>query len=276
MINAIKFINKEHTLISVQPIGWVMPYASMSWHKKKVTQWEEGRTDVWDLHKAVYDNYIAIINYDTLLAEYIQCNTDAPNNPFACGKSPVKPIGYFTQEEVDLSITIHGGWLTAKLAWDLNDENQNAAYPIREPLIYKIPADLSVVEAPNELIPNVIEAYSESLADVIASKQIELQNNFFTEANADVTVEGQVWEGGIDNAKRIKNSADFAGFRGAPRNIIHDKSKRPHDFIVAKLNSISSDIWEQYNNANIKYQARLKEIDDCNIDTVCVQAITWS
>lgn len=198
MVDTVRYLNPEGTLIKVEPEGWSMPYNSDTWHKAYITQWEEGRTDAWDGQKKEYDAYMLIMGYDAALLDYgsalSQCELDysdclAGPDPGGCDATltecsvslvyPQKPDGYYTQEEADDSVLTHAQWEIDKAVWESNPENEGQGnYPIVEPLILQIPEELTVVPEPAALVPNNIEPYDslygQTLEQVKQLKYIEI------------------------------------------------------------------------------------------------------
>lgn len=288
MVDTVRYINPEHSLVKVEPEGWTVPQPSRTWHQEKITQWLEGRTDEWDKQKADYDSYQSIINYENDLFDYETalnqcqndydaCIADSETDNRHCVNShglcvgfvniPIKPEGYYTQEEVDASIAAWNEWSEIPA-----DEFGNRP---PQPIILKRPEDLPIVHAPSPLIPNEIADYIKPVSETINEKAAYLKENFTAEAYADVASNGQVWAGGAESASIINGQADKTTFRGRPTGIIHSKNHEAHELNVNQIKEISADIADAYELSYNKYRQKLLELEGCGEDTACINAITW-
>ena len=195
-ITLVRYSLPDNSQVKVEPQGWSCPQPCETYHQATITQWEEGRTDEWDLHKAQYDNYTAIMSYDQDVLDYDQCIIDNPTEPELC-TYPAKPSGYSTQEEATASEEAHAQWVVSKAEWD---NSNTEPYPVREPTILLIPADLPAVPPPSpleeDLVPNVIEAYDshygQTTAQVKESAQNTLDSDCSTHIYASISAETQM------------------------------------------------------------------------------------
>lgn len=295
MVDTVIFTNKAQTSVKVEPEGWNMPYPSKTWHQARIDQWEEGRTDEWDAQKEAYDHYMLIMGYDYAMAQhegnlaqcqadYTACRSDVINDTGECESAlqsclisvvrPVKPNGYNTQEEVDASILAHDDWVVAEYEYTVDPENTEP-YPIVEPQILKLPADLPVIPEPPALIPNIIPDYVKPVNEVRAEKLAEIQSQFNIEANAEVISNGQTWNGGIANALAINGDADLQSHRGRPEATIHSKDHMSHTMSVNAIKDVAADIGEAYDVVNAKLHVKLKEVSNCGDNAACIITVTW-
>lgn len=285
MVDKVIFTNPEHSHVRVEPEGWSMSYPSKTWHMERVTQWEEGRTDEWDAQKEAYDNYVAIMSYKDSVAlyetgmqscqdSYTSCKADELSSDAQCEHEllscqatltmPIKPSGYYTQEEVDAS---QAKWD----AWNVLPVDERG----REPVVLKIPANLPIVAAPAPLVPNVIVDYIKPITEVIGEKVAELTTAFDKEANADVISNGKVWKGGASSAMLLDGQANKISHRGKIKGIIHSKDHKTHELTPNEIKDVAADVADAYSNAYGKYQAKLLELDICGTNEACIMAITW-
>ena len=204
MTDSIRYIAPDNSQVKVEPQGWNVPQPCNTYHQDSIIQWEEGRTDEWDAEKLVYDNYVAIMGYDQLMADYITgmdscqivydvCITDEFNNHNNCSidliacqsllSSPKKPAGYYTQEEVDASLTAHTIWENNKVIWENEPENSGQDYPVTESIVLYRPIDLPIVAEPATLIPNIITPYDEYFGWDLAQAKTTKYNEIWAEYN---------------------------------------------------------------------------------------------
>ena len=283
MVDTVTYLNPEHSLVRVEPEGWTAPVNSNTWHQERIQQWLEGRTDEWDRQKEAYDNYQAIMSYeddvaafesaidacnmayDSCVADPEQTNCEEQHQ-ICLGElvRPVKPSGYYTQEEVDASQAKWDAWNALPV-----DERGS------EPVILKRPADLPIVNAPAVLIPNEITPYVKPVAQVKGEKEQELGLHFMVEANADVVSNGQTWLGGAESAMILNGQADKTNHRGNVSGVIHSKDHVAHAMTPNQIKDVAADVADAYEAAYTKYQSKLLELEDCGEDIVCINAITW-
>ena len=266
MVDNVKYLNKKETIVKVEPEGWAVPQPSSTWHQGKINQWLEGRTNAWDEQKKAYDNYIAIINYDNNLALYeslrLQCNENL--ECIAELIKPAVPHGYNTQEEVDNSIDAWGLWNELPV-----DERGN------EPVVLFLPDDIQIVSAPAALIPNIIEPYVKPISEVRSEKLTELAAKFEAAANTDVVTAHGIFSGGSKGALERNGVADLIEYRGRPLGTIHDVAHNPIELNINQMKDVSADIAEAYGAAVIVHESKLKEIDNCGNDSICIAGVVW-
>ena len=187
MTDNIRYTTPDNSQVLVTPQGWYVPQPCETYHQATITQWEEGRTDEWDAENAAYLNYLDIMAYDA-------CVLSPPEE--GCGS---KPQGYYTQEEATASENAHAQWTVDKAAWETDPENSGVPYPVAEPVILLIPADLTPVPEPtpseDNLVPNIIEPYDKhyglSLAEVIENAIVEIKSDTKSHIYASISAESQ-------------------------------------------------------------------------------------
>lgn len=283
MITSIKFINKEQTVIKVFPYGRLIKYPLVK-PDSSIAQWLEGGNDDWDKQNKDYLNYESIITYEDRLQEAIafeeECGfkSEVSLKDRSCDNYPQpwpqRPQGYYTQDQVDVSLISHDFWTREKQKWD-SDIDTSGEYSIKEPVIRLRPEDLTPVFESAPLISNTIQPYVESVQSIRSKKLSEIDTAFLKEANTDVISEGETWAGGIDNARSMKDVSNFSGFRSIPKGIVHSKNNAPIEMLVKNIEVVAADIWDQYHNAHINYMTKLKELTECSDDKTCIGKITW-
>jgi len=136
--------------------------------RQDVQDWLAGKDDDWKAlestfieETATYDNWLLVQSYDQNLLDY-QAAVDAYDNWDGEGEQPTlpenvtKPQGYYTQEEVNTSLTTHTEWQAEEVAFESID---GEVFSKLEPEILLRPADIAspTVTALPEPMPNVPE-----------------------------------------------------------------------------------------------------------------------
>jgi hypothetical protein len=130
-------------------------------HYQEVQDWLLGKIEAWkeveQAHlstQAEHDNWLDIQFYDADVFEY---NSWDETSEVERPDYPVKPKGYYTQEEVDASIKLHDAWQAEFDAFVATEESPTFLKP--EPDLLQLPADIAepVVVALPTPVPNVPE-----------------------------------------------------------------------------------------------------------------------
>lgn len=190
MINTVK-INGDNFLVN----GLMsVPNDPRNSDYQAVQRWLLGKTDEWlaleeifNQETKVHDNFIDITTYDARLAQYeinivtytewerTEETPDKPEEPIF----PVKPKGYYTQDESDASILLHQDWVTDKKAFTPSVEGEE--FNVSEPLVLSVPENLNeptIIPLP-ALIPNIPEAeFTQAELDAQAIDELNKQARF--------------------------------------------------------------------------------------------------
>jgi len=135
-----------------------------------VENWIIGKTHDWlileqvfIMETAAHDNWLKIQSYDADIAQYNidldayltwEWTEEEPTRPPMPDPVP-KPVGYWTQEEVDDSLAAHTEWLVGYNAWVADtDPLKPTEYWLPEPEILYLP--VNVVEPPVTPLPALV------------------------------------------------------------------------------------------------------------------------
>lgn len=150
-----------------------------------VALWLEGKTDDWleleaqhNASIAAHDNWLAIQSYESDWQTYLELQAEydawTPESGNLSPESPVAPImpeGYWTQEEVDLSIVEHDAWTLER---DTFESVEGSVFIKPEPIIKLRPVDLTepvIIELPAP-VPNTPEPqFTQAELDALAYQQ---------------------------------------------------------------------------------------------------------
>ena len=284
MITSIRYTNSDNTFVKIEPDICVCKYPSDTRRKTQIQQYLEGRTDEWDQHKAQYDNYTDIMSYDSKVAEYEQCLIDNEENQEQC-VPPVKPQGHYTQEEADQSQLEHDEWYADKLVWESEPLNEGQTYPVREPIIKKVPADLPVISEPPELVPNTIEPYDEwyglTLDDMKLRKRIEMkaERDSLLNGVTDITTSQGTYPVDVNQTNRSNmhqayDNAVLAGIDLTSNTVWKMGDNQHYTIRYSELAEIGLQlgiyISDLYQNEAVKNA----QIDAC-ADRECIESVSW-
>jgi len=155
------------------PQNWVVAQPCFTSHQITITQWEEGKSDLWLQQEADYNAYQSIINYNP---ELIDTETEEPYPA---------PQGWNSEEDVVASQTANSNWNQC-----ITDNPTEPEICGLEPVVLLRPSELPVVPPPNpleeDLVPNTIEPYDKYYGlDLGQVKEIN-QNSVDAECKAHI------------------------------------------------------------------------------------------